>query len=154
LGPGSGSAILKRTLELGAYAHGFNLDTPFDKFPARIQNMLLYGYPPANTKDDGENGKAAKKSKGEKGFRFPGILKFLERNFEESGSDAYREWMTQYMSATVCSVCHGKRLRPESLAVKLAGWSIADFTALSLSSARPAVDEILTELGERQKEIA
>jgi len=58
------------------------------------------------------------------------------------------------MSATVCSVCHGKRLRPESLAVKLAGWSIADFTTLSLSSARPAVDEILAELGERQKEIA
>jgi excinuclease ABC subunit A len=62
--------------------------------------------------------------------------------------------MTQYMSATVCSVCHGKRLRPESLAVKLAGWSIADFTTLSLSLARPAVDEILAKLGERQKEIA
>ncbi|OLB32255.1 MAG: excinuclease ABC subunit A [Acidobacteria bacterium] len=154
LGPGSGSAILKRTLELGAYAHEFKLDTPFEKFPARIQNMLLYGYPPSNAKDGGGNGRAAKKSKGDKGFRFPGILKFLENNFEESGSDAYREWMTQYMSATVCSVCHGKRLRPESLAVKLAGWSIADFTTLSLSSARPAVDEILAELGERQKEIA
>jgi excinuclease ABC subunit A len=51
-------------------------------------------------------------------------------------------------------VCHGKRLRPESLAVKLAGWSIADFTTLSLSLARPAVDEILAKLGERQKEIA
>ncbi len=154
LGPGSGSAILKRTLELGAYAHEFKLDTPFEKFPARIQNMLLYGYPPSNAKDGGGNGRAVKKSKGDKGFRFPGILKFLENNFEESGSDAYREWMTQYMSATVCSVCHGKRLRPESLAVKLAGWSIADFTTLSLSSARPAVDEILAELGERQKEIA
>ena len=154
LGPGSGSSILKRTLELGAYAHGFELDTPFEKFPARIQNMLLYGYPPSNGKDDGENGGAGKKSKVEKGFRFPGILKFLERNFEESGSDAYREWMTQYMSATVCSVCHGKRLRPESLAVKLAGWSIADFTGLSLSSAEPAVGKILAELGERQKEIA
>ena len=153
LGPGSGSAILKRTLELGAYAHGFDLDTPFEKLPARIQNMLLYGYPPSNGKSGSENG-AGKKSKVEKGFRFPGILKFLERNFEESGSDAYREWMTQYMSATVCSVCHGRRLRPESLAVKLAGWSIADFTGLSLSSARPAVDKILVELSERQKEIA
>jgi excinuclease ABC subunit A len=81
-------------------------------------------------------------------------LKFLERNFEESGSDTYREWMTQYMSATLCSVYHGKRLRPESLAVKLAGWSIADFTALSLTSARPAVDKILAKLTARQKEIA
>src|SRR5256886_1617331 len=155
LGPGSGSAILKRTLELGAYAHGFSLDTPFEKFPARIQSMLLYGYPPSNGRDGGgENGKAGKRSKGEKGFRFPGILKFLERNFEESGSDAYREWMTQYMSATVCSTCHGKRLRPESLAVKLAGCSIADFTAFSLTAARPAVDKMIAQLTERQKEIA
>src|SRR5256714_5754433 len=82
LGPGSGSAILKRTLELGAYAHGFDLETPFEKFPARIQNMLLYGYPPSNARSDGES--TQKKSKAEKGFRFPGILKFLERNFEES----------------------------------------------------------------------
>src|SRR2546421_261275 len=154
LGPGSGSAILKRTLELGAYAHGFDLETPFEKFPARIQNMLLYGYPPSNSSAPGAKGTAGKKSKAEKGFRFPGILKFLERNFEESNSDTYREWITQYMSATLCSVCHGKRLRPESLAVKLGGLSIADFTALSLSAARPAVGKILAQLTERQKEIA
>ena len=154
LGPGSGSAILKRTLELGAYAHGFDLETPFDKFPARIQNMLLYGYPPSNSSASGENRTAGKKSKAEKGFRFPGILKFLERNFEESNSDTYREWITQYMSATLCGVCHGKRLRPESLAVKLGGLSVADFTALSLSAARPAVGKILAQLTERQKEIA
>src|SRR5258705_144891 len=153
LGPGSGSAILKRTLELGAYAHGFDLETPFEKFPTRIQNMLLYGYPPSNARS-GENGSAGKKSKTDKGFRFPGILKFLERNFEESNSDSYREWITQYMSATLCGTCHGKRLRPESLAVKLGGLSIADFTALSLSAGRPAVDKILGQLTERQKEIA
>ncbi len=154
LGPGSGSAILKRTLELGAYAHGFDLETPFEKFPARAQNMILYGYPPSNGSASGENGSAGKKSKSDKGFRFPGILKFLERNFEESNSDSYREWITQYMSATLCAVCHGKRLRPESLAVKLGGLSIADFTALSLSAARPAVDKILAQLTDRQKEIA
>jgi len=153
LGPGSGSAILKRTLELGAYAHGFDLETPFEKLPANIQNMLLYGYPPSNARS-GETETLSKQSKGLKGFRFPGILKFLERNFDESNSDSYREWITQYMSATLCSVCHGKRLRPESLAVKLAGWSIADFTALSLSAARPAVGKILARLIERQKEIA
>src|SRR6202140_5183972 len=115
--------------------------------------MLLYGYPPSNARS-GENGSAGKKSKAEKGFRFPGILKFLERNFEESNSDTYREWITQYMSATLCSVCHGKRLRPESLAVKLGGLSIADFTALSLSAGRPAFGKILSQLTERQKEIA
>jgi len=150
LGPGSGSAILKRTLELGAYAHGFHLDTPFEKYPARVQNLLLYGYPNADTK----RGSGGKAPAGEKGFRFQGILKFLERNFAESNSDSYREWMTQYMSATVCSMCHGKRLRPESLAVKLASWSIADFTSLAITEARPAVEKILGELTSRQNEVA
>ena len=157
LGPGSSSAMLKRTLELAAYAHGFSLDTPFEKFPQRIQNLVLYGYPPSNERSTEVRvlaSSAEKKARAEKGFRFPGILKFLDRNFQESNSDSYREWMTQYMSATLCSVCHGKRLRPESLAVKLAGYSIADFTALSLSAARPAVDKILAQLTQRQRDVA
>src|SRR5271165_4758812 len=153
LGTGSGSAILKRTLELAAYAHGFHLDTPFDKYPARVQNLLLYGYPPSDGKRTGTS-KAARSESNEKGFRFQGILRFLERNFEESNSDSYREWMTRYMSATQCNACHGKRLRPESLAVKLAGWSISDFTALALSDARPAVDKILSQLSPRHTEVA
>jgi excinuclease ABC subunit A len=153
LGTGSGSAILKRTLELAAYAHGFHLDTPFDKYPARVQNLLLYGYPPPDGKRTGTP-KATRSESNEKGFRFQGILRFLERNFEESNSDSYREWMTRYMSATQCSACHGRRLRPESLAVKLAGWSIADFTALALSDARHAVDKILSALTSRQTEVA
>jgi excinuclease ABC subunit A len=152
LGPGSSSGILKRTLELAAYAHGFHLDTPFEKYPARVQNLLLYGYPPTEKKRGSES--AAKPASGEKGFRFQGILKFLERNFEDSNSDSYREWMTRYMSATLCNACLGRRLRPESLAVKLAGCSISDFTALSLSDARPAVDKILSQLTPRQKEVA
>jgi excinuclease ABC subunit A len=150
LGPGSGSMLLKRTLELGAYAHGFDLQVPFEKQTARVQNLILYGYPPSN-----EAGKTVRKEgKGEKGYCFTGVLKFLERNFEESNSDSYREWMTRYMSATLCNVCHGKRLRPESLAVKLGGWSIADFTGFSLSAARPAVDKILEQLTPRQREVA
>src|ERR1700726_4435416 len=98
LGPGSGSAILKRTLELGAYAHGFDLETPFEKFPPRIQNLLLYGYPPSNSRvSKEETASDSKKARSEKGFHFQGILKFLDNNFEESTSDSYREWMTRYM---------------------------------------------------------
>jgi excinuclease ABC subunit A len=149
LGPGSGSGILKRTLELAAYTHQFDLDTPFDKLPAKIQNILLYGYPPTNGKEE-----IKKKPRGEKGFNFTGILQYLETNFAESSSDSYREWMTQYMSATQCVACHGKRLRPESLAVKLGSLSIADFTALSLQSARTAADKIIAQLSARHKEIA
>src|SRR5712664_350228 len=156
LGPGSSSALLKRTIELGAYAHGFDLQIPFEKQSARVQNLILYGWPPSNGRAPTATvtDAAGKKIRAEKGFRFHGILKFLERNFEESNSDSYREWMTQYMSATLCDVCHGKRLRPESLGVKLAGWSIADFTAFSLAAARPAVDKILSQITPRQREVA
>ncbi|HEY6126723.1 MAG TPA: excinuclease ABC subunit UvrA [Candidatus Acidoferrum sp.] len=154
LGPGSSSAILKRTLELAAYAHGFQLQTPFEKLPVKTQNLILYGYPPLGAPGESNADSRKAKNKADKGFRFQGVLKFLERNFEESGSDSYREWMTQYMSATLCNVCHGKRLRSESLAVKLAGWSIADFTAFSLGSARPAVDQMISQLSPRQKEVA
>lgn len=153
LGPGSASALLKRTLELAAYAHGFDLNTPFEKFPARMQSLLLYGYPPRDP-STGPREKSKPRPKSEKGFRFQGILGFLEKNLQESTSDTYREWMTQYMSATTCSVCRGKRLRQESLAVKLAGCSIADFTCFSLANARPAVGKILSQLTARQKEIA
>jgi excinuclease ABC subunit A len=155
LGPGSASAPLKRTMELAAYAHGFSLATPFEKFPPRIQNTLLHGYPQTNSRTPKDEGASdSKKAHSEKGFHFQGILKFLENNFEESSSDSYREWMTRYMSATQCAVCHGKRLRPGSLAVKLGGLSIADFTGLSLTQARAAVDKILAQLTDRQKEIA
>jgi excinuclease ABC subunit A len=154
LGPGSASAILKRTLELAAYAHGFELDTPFEKLSLKTQSLILYGYPPIGAPGYSDDDSKKRKVKSTKTFRFQGVLKFLERNFEESNSDSYREWMTQYMSATLCSACHGKRLRPESLAVKLAGWSIADFTALSLAAARPAVDEMISQLTPRQKEVA
>src|SRR3982075_1254184 len=146
LGPGSGSMLLKRTLELGAYAHGFDLQTPFEKQTARVQNLLLYGYPANVRASESETAAAAKKARSEKGFRFNGILKFLQSNFEESSSDSYREWMTRYMSATECAICRGKRLRPGSLAVKLGGLSIADFTGLSLTQARSAVNKILGQL--------
>jgi len=113
LGPGSGSALLKRTIELGAYAHGFDLQVPFEKQPTRVQNLILYGWPPSNGRAASATVTDAKAKKfARKRIPLPRHSQFLDRNFQESNSDSYREWMTQYMSATLCSVCHGKRLRP------------------------------------------
>jgi excinuclease ABC subunit A len=116
LGPGSGSQNLQHMLQLAAAAHGFELSTPFEKFPEKIQNLLLYG-------EAGKGGKTG----------FKGILGYLKQSLEESSSDSYREWLLDFMSATECPACHGKRLRPESLAVKVNGMSIADFTGLSVA---------------------
>jgi excinuclease ABC subunit A len=116
LGPGSGSQNLQHMLQIAAAAHGFELSTPFEKFPDKIQNLLLYG-------EAGKGGKTG----------FKGILGYLKQSLEESTSDSYREWLLDFMSATQCPACHGKRLRPESLAVKVNGMSIADFTGLSVA---------------------
>ncbi len=140
LGPGSGSSFLQRTLKLAAYAHKFDLDAPFDKLPRRAQNLILGG----NSAD----GPAPKL------LHFHGVLGYLEQSLEESTSDSYREWLTQYMSPAPCAACREKRLRPESLAVKVAGWSIAEFTALPISEAHDAAKKITAQITSRQREIA
>jgi excinuclease ABC subunit A len=166
LGPGSGSVYLKRTLDIAAAAHGLDISKPFEKFSRREQNLILYGYPPPQDRlaSSGQNGSEppeASRTKDEKkdnkkipGLRFPGLFGFLESNLAETNSDGYREWLTQYMSAAVCSACGGKRLRPESLAVKVGDLSISDFTALALTEARPAVDRIRDGLTLRQRKVA
>jgi excinuclease ABC subunit A len=127
LGPGSGSYNLQHMLQLIATAHGFDLGTPFEKLQGKIQSLVLYG----------ENGKRNGARTG-----FKGILAYLSDMLEESSSDSYREWLLNYMSSTPCPVCHGKRLRPESLAVKVNGMSIADFTALPVSRALEVATKI------------
>jgi excinuclease ABC subunit A len=135
LGPGSGSQNLQHMLQIAAAAHGFELSTPFEKFPEKIQNLLLYG-------EAGKGGKTG----------FKGILGYLKQSLEESSSDSYREWLLDFMSATECPACQGKRLRPESLAVKVNGMSIADFTGLSVAHSLEVAEKI--QLKGREEMIA
>jgi excinuclease ABC subunit A len=116
LGPGSASQNLIHMLQIAATAHGLDLSTPFEKFPEKVQNLLLFG-------EAGKGGKTG----------FGGILAYLKRVLEESTSEGYRDFLLDYMSATECPACHVQRLRPESLAVKVNGLSIADFTELPVS---------------------
>jgi excinuclease ABC subunit A len=135
LGPGSASTNLIHMVKLTAHAYDIDLSTPFEKLPISEQNLLLYG-----------------PEKGDRRTGFKGILEYLKQNMEESGSEGYREYLMEYMSATQCPVCHGKRLRPESLAVKVNGMSIADFTALPVSRSFEASKKIT--LNEREEKIA
>jgi len=162
LGPGSGSVYLKRTLDLAAAAHGFDLTQPFEKLSRREQNLILHGNPPLQSRfaGNGQNGNEAagnsttRGKKGIPGLRFPGVFGFLEQNLSDTNSDGYREWLTQYMSAATCAACGGRRLRPESLAVKVGDLSISDFTALALSDACLAVDRVRNGLTLRQRKVA
>ncbi len=119
LGPGSGSQYLTRLITLAAQRYKIDLKLPFEQLTFKEQELLLCGPPQAEAPRTG----------------FHGILAYLRESLEYARSDTYREWMTQYMSASECSVCHGQRLRPESLAVKIDGMSIAEFTALPMERA-------------------
>ncbi|MGA8297952.1 MAG: excinuclease ABC subunit UvrA [Terriglobales bacterium] len=116
LGPGSASQNLIHGLRLVAEAYGIDLSTPFEKFPEKIQNLLLYG----------ENVRGGRTG-------FMGVIGHLRQNLEGTTSEGYREYLLDYMSATECPTCHGARLRPESLAVKVNGMSISEFTDLPIA---------------------
>jgi excinuclease ABC subunit A len=124
LGPGAGSGFLQRSLIRAAEQIGFDLKTPFERLPRKIQNLLLYGKiaegAPASTE-------------------FSGILPLLDRWYSEARSESYREWYGQYMSAVPCPKCQGKRLKPESLAVTVMDFSIADLTALPVIKSQEVV---------------
>jgi excinuclease ABC subunit A len=122
LGPGSASQYLLKLIQLAADRYKIDLKTPFEDLPPKQQHILVYGPPKGEAPRTG----------------FHGILSYLRDNVEEARSDGYREYMMSFMSATPCTVCRGKRLRPESLAVKIGGLSIADFTALPLNRALSA----------------
>ena len=136
LGPGSASQNLIRILHLAAQKYGFDLSTPFEQFPRKTQNLILYGPEESDKKRGG----------------FLGIFAYLRQSMADSSSEAYREWLLDHMSATTCPACHSKRLRPESLGVKVNGLSIADFTALPVSRAVQAAAQI--KLSEREERIA
>ena len=118
LGPGSGSLVLRRALVEAAGEHRVDLGAPFGDLPKRLRNLILYGKQ--------SNGRRARGS-------FPGIIPRLRQVYEESSSEGYREWLTQYMSPVTCGDCRGRRLRPESLAVRVNHLSIADLTAEPVS---------------------
>jgi excinuclease ABC subunit A len=125
LGPGSASQYLLRLVNLAAERYSIDLKKPFEDLPPKQQHILVYGPPKGEAPRTG----------------FHGILNYLRDTIDEARSDGYREYMMTFMSATPCPACRGKRLRPESLAVKINGLSIADFTALPLNRALSAAYE-------------
>ncbi len=103
MGPGSASQYLLRLIRLAADKYKINLKKPFEELSKEDQELLLYGPPRSEAARTG----------------FHGIIPWLRDTLEETKSEGYREYMMQYMSATECPRCHGRRLRPESLAVTI-----------------------------------
>ncbi|MDR3765255.1 MAG: excinuclease ABC subunit UvrA [Acidobacteriota bacterium] len=138
LGLGSGSTTLQSLVRRAAEERGIKLSTPFDQLSEDNQKFLLYG--------DTATAARARRS----GFR--GILAYHKRALDEASNEGTREYLMQYMSATPCPACGGRRLRPESLAVKVNGMSIADFTSLPVARAVEAAEAF--KLDAREEKLA
>jgi excinuclease ABC subunit A len=113
-----------------AERYGVDMDKPFGKLTRARQKTLLYGTGEDEIKFN------LKHSTSRRNYEyvspFEGVIPNLERRFVETTSDDMRTWIGRYMSMKPCPECHGARLRPESLAVKVGGKSIAEATALSV----------------------
>jgi len=117
LGPGGSSSYMAHAINTLAAKHKIPLGLPFADLPQKSQSILL-------------EGSGAQK----------GVLGVLESYvLEENASDTYREWYMQWMSPSVCPDCHGRRLKPASLAVDVKGTTIAELTAMSLTRALETV---------------
>ncbi len=122
LGPGAGSWHVQQKIEAAARATRINLAKPFEDLPLKSRAALISE-----------------------------AVKALDESYQ-SATDAYREWMEDYMSPAVCTACQGRRLRPSSLAVRVKNFSIAEFTALPVARALNTVRN--WQFNERETQIA
>ena len=104
----------------------FELNTPWGKLPARVQEVLLHGL-------------SKKRGDPESAGKWEGILSNVQRRYNETTSDSVRNELEEYMVVAVCPECKGMRLKPESLAVTIAGRNIGEFGELSVSDANDFV---------------
>jgi excinuclease ABC subunit A len=109
----------------------FSLRTPWRDLPERIQQAVLQGNDfEVTVKWRNRFGREMKYSTG-----FEGVMPYIERKYAEAETDSQRQRYSEYLREIPCTVCGGKRLKPEVLAVTVADQSIADVADLSLADA-------------------
>ena len=113
--------------------YGFSLDTPFSELSSQVQRIILYG----SGKDTlrFRYNLAEGKGFGEYIGKFEGVIPRLTRRYLQTSSPGVRNWVEGFMSIGLCPDCQGARLKRESLAVKVAGLSINQLTAMSVKEA-------------------
>ena len=103
--------------------YGFSLDTPFKDLPERIKNILFYGSDESIIKEY-TFGDYTKQFSG----KFEGVINNLKRRYEETQSEYVKHEIEKYMVSKTCTLCKGKRLKKEALAVTVGGKNIAELS--------------------------
>lgn len=122
-------------LEKVATKHKINLMVPVGKLSKKALDIVLYG-----TGDDLYD-------IGLRQEKFEGVIPGLEAKFKETDSDYIRKEIEKYMRSHICLLCQGKRLRAESLAVKVAGLSIDKYTDISIKDLKMFFQEMVQTAG-------
>ncbi|ODT19926.1 MAG: excinuclease ABC subunit A [Mesorhizobium sp. SCN 65-12] len=146
----STSPYYAQTLEALGKAYGFKLGDKFKDLNTEAQKAVLHGTGEREITfqyDDGLRSYKTTKT-------FEGVIPNLERRWKETESAWMREEIERFMSATPCPACGGYRLKPEALAVKIAGKHIGEVTELSIRKADQWFTDLPAQLNEKQNEIA
>jgi len=146
----STSPYYGQTLEAITRHFKASMTKPWEELPEKVRDVILYGSDGEAIRmayDDGLRAYEVRKP-------FEGVIPNLERRYKETESDWAREEIGRFMSETPCEACGGKRLKPEALAVKIAGFDIGDATALSVKDAQVWFAELSKKLTKKQNEIA
>ncbi len=137
-----GGTIAKMYYDGLAAHYGFSLDTPVKDLPKEALNAILYG-------TGGEKIKMTytrEYGSGTHYTAFEGVMNNLQRRYTETSSEIVREELEQYMSQVDCPECHGRRLKPESLAVTIGGRNIMEICDLTVEELQAFIDGLtLTE---------
>lgn len=118
--------------------YGFSLDDPIKELPQKTIDIILYG--------DGDPLQPRREAS------FEGVIPNLERRYGETESDYARQEIEQYMVEKECEVCNGKRLKPEALAVTVAGKSIYQVVETSVSETRQFFEELIRPKSKKLKD--
>jgi excinuclease ABC subunit A len=143
------TAYWKRLIASVAEAYDVDADLPWAKLKKAEKEIFLYG-----TGDERHQVSYTNRFGRSRSYkvRFEGIVNNLERRYEETDSESNRERIESYMAEQPCPDCKGARLRPESLAVKVGGISIAEFSQKSARAASAWINGL--ELTETERAIA
>ncbi len=146
----STSPYYLQTLEAIAKHYKVRLDTPFEALPETVRDAILFGSGEDVIRfsyDDGLRAYEVKKP-------FEGVVCNLERRYLETESEWAREDIARFMTATPCRACGGYRLKPEALAVKIAGFHIGEAAELSVRQAQAWFAALPQKLDAKRNEIA
>ncbi len=122
-----------RIVQAMAEACDVDLDTPWRKLGKRRQHKVLYGV--GERKIAVKIGREGSLTQGTWGMRFEGVIPNLQRRFQQTGSENARDYYRKYFVARACEACGGRRLRPESLAVRVAGLGLDQVTGKNVRDA-------------------